>query len=452
MNYTLKDIAEMCGGTLHPQSDSGRVFTTVDSDSRKIKASTTLFAALRGDNFDGHSFVSALCKEGGALIDDPNYFCPNSILVESVKKALYTIAFRHRNEKLSGLKVLAVTGSVGKTTVKNMAALVMGAKYRVYKSAGNRNSLTGLPMEVLNIPTDTEWAVLEAGMSDPGEIAQISRLIKPNAAIITNIGHSHILAFGSREGICAEKLSIVDGMENSLLVMPNEPLIKNSTVCIDEAVYCGAQGCGCNACYKNVSEENGITEFTACYNDKETVIKLPASGIHNVQNALLCFTAGVRLGVEEEKAALALLDFVTEGNRQNIRQSNGIRVIADCYNASPESMAAALSVLKQSGGKRIAVLGDMLELGEHTEALHRGVGAVAAKSADIIICVGEAATYIADSALKNGFCAERLFTYPSSGYEDAAKQLVSLAGNGDTVLFKASNRTNIRKVMEVSGL
>ncbi len=452
MDYTLKEIAALCGGKLHPDSEERRVFTTVDSDSRKITDGKTLFAALRGDSFNGHSFARALCVNGGALIDDKSYFCANSILVDSVKSALYRIAIKHRAEKLPNLKVLAVTGSVGKTTVKNMAALVMGASYKIYKSAGNRNSLTGLPMEVLNIPQDAEWAVLEAGMSDPGEIAEISKLIKPTAAIITNIGHSHIMAFGSREGICAEKLSITEGMESSLLIMPNQQIIKDNIGAVDEAVYCSTEDSTCNAYVKDIKEENGVTSFVACYNGKETAVSLPASGIHNVQNALLCFTAGVRLGVDERVAAEALNAFATEGNRQNIRISGGVRVIADCYNASPESMAAALSVLKASSGKRVAVLGDMLELGDHSLSLHKGVGVVAASSADIIICVGAEALHIAEGAMENGFDEKLLFVYPSAEYEKAASKLMSLISVGDTVLFKASNRTNIRKVMEVSGL
>lgn len=452
MYYTLKEIAEKCGGKLHPQSDGTRVFTTVDSDSRLVKNSTTMFAAFKGDHFDGHVFVKALCEKGGAIIDDPKYFCPNSILVDNVKRSLYEIAIQHRREKLSGVKVLAITGSVGKTTVKNMAALVMGAGYKLYKSAGNRNSLTGLPMEVLNIPDGTEWAVLEAGMSDPGEIAQISKLITPSAAIITNIGHSHILAFGSREGICAEKLSITAGMEKSLLIMPDQAIIKNSGVVLDEAIYCSIEDKTASAYAENVSETSVGMRFTACYKGEKTEISLPAAGVHNVQNALLCFVAGVRLGVPATAAAAALEGFVTEGNRLNIRQSGGVRVIADCYNASPESMASALAVLKASGGKRIAVLGDMLELGKHSEQLHKGVGAVAAGAADVIICVGTEALHIATAAVNNGFGKESLFVYGPDEYEEAARMLLQTVKKGDTVLFKASNRTNIRKVMEVSGL
>lgn len=449
MNYTLNEIAELCGGVLHPDSEKNRLFTRIDSDSRKIVDPQTLFAALRGDSFDGHAFAAELCVRGGALVDDSRYHCPNSILVDSVKSALYRLALVHRSKRLPTLKVLAVTGSVGKTTVKNMAALVMGARYKTYKSAGNRNSLTGLPMEVLNIPADIEWAVLEAGMSDPGEIAEISRLIKPNAAIITNIGHSHILAFGSREAICAEKLSITAGMKKGLIIAPNEPLIKNSVGDIDEVIYCGS---GCDAYAEDIKQICGETEFTACYGGEKARVVLPAIGMHNVNNALLCFTAGVRLGVAADRAASALGAFVAEGNRQSIRQTGGVKVIADCYNASPESMAAALSVLGESGGKRIAVLGDMLELGEHSEKLHRLVGERAAKSADVIICVGSEAVHIAAAAKDAGFDENALFTYPSDAYPDAAKKLLSIVHGGDTVLFKASNRTNIKKVMEASGL
>ncbi len=452
MRYTLRELAELCGGTLCEGSRGDRVFTAVDSDSRAIKDSATLFAAFKGDNFDGHRFAAELCKEGGAIIDDPAYACPNAILVDSVKKALYKAAVRHRSEKLAGLKVLAITGSVGKTTTKNMAALVMGARYKLYKSAGNRNSLTGLPMEILNVPEDAEWAVLEAGMSDPGEISQISKLIKPNGAIITNIGHSHILAFGSREGICKEKLDIRAGMERAVLTMPDEELLINAVGGDPDSVFCSVKDGKQTAFAKDIRVEGEFTYFTACYKGKETQIKLPALGLHNVQNALLCFVSGVRLGVDEKDAATALEQFKVEGFRQNIRRTAGVTVIADCYNASPESMAAALSVLKGGTGKRIAVLGDMLELGSHAEKLHRIVGKAAASSADLLICVGEDAVYIADEALKNGLPKENLLIYSSKDYEKAAETLKQMVKEGDTVLFKASNRTNIRKVLELSGI
>jgi len=452
MRYTLSEIAEKCGGTLCPGSDGARVFTAVDSDSRAIKQSTTLFAAFRGDHFDGHRFAAELCVNGGAIIDDPAYSCPNAVLVKDVKSALYGFAMEHRTEKLNDLKVLAITGSVGKTTTKNMAALVMAAKYNTYKSAGNRNSLTGLPMEILNIPKDCEWAVLEAGMSDPGEIAQISKLIKPHAAIITNIGHSHILAFGSREGICDEKLSIVAGMESDMLTLPDEPLLQARCKDIKGAQFCSVSSDNVNAFVKNVSQTEKTTRFTVCYNGEETVVSLPALGMHNVQNALLCFVSGVRLGVPPKAAALALEGFAAEGFRQRIRTTNGVTVIADCYNASPESMGAALSVLKSGGGKRVAVLGDMLELGEHSVALHRKVGDVASTAADIMICVGTDAAHIAARAAECGFSAENIHVFSGEDYAAAASLLTQIIKGGDTVLFKASNRTNIRKVLEMTGL
>ncbi|MBE6677324.1 MAG: UDP-N-acetylmuramoyl-tripeptide--D-alanyl-D-alanine ligase [Ruminococcaceae bacterium] len=451
MEYTLNQIAELSGGRLHPQSIKDRLFTAVNSDSRLIKGADTLFAALRGDNFDGHSFVADMCVEGGAIIDDESRFCPNSILVPSVKEALYRLAAYHRNKELTELKVLAITGSVGKTTAKNMAHLTMEASFNCYKSAGNRNSLTGLPMEVLNVPKSCTHAVLEAGMSDPGEIAKISALIKPAAAVITNIGHSHILAFGSREGICKEKLSILEGMETDCITLPDDPLlIKNCNTA--GAVFCSVGDKSKEAYAENIEETAHGVEFTVCYGGKKTKIALPAYGIHNVMNALLVFVASCRMGADAEQSATALKDFATEGNRQNIRTTRGIKVIADCYNASPESMAAALGVLKTSGGKRFAVLGDMLELGEHAEKLHSLVGEKVPNSADVLICVGSDARYIAKSAAQKGMAEENIYLFPAAEYEKAAELLEKLIKAGDTVLFKASNRTNIRKVMEKTQL
>lgn len=452
MRYTLREIAEKCGGVLCEGSDGNRIFTTVNSDSRAIKSKDTLFAAFCGDNFDGHRFAAELCNEGGAIIDNPAYACPNAILVKDVKSALYTVAVQHRAEKLPNLKVLAITGSVGKTTTKNMAALVMASHYNVYKSAGNRNSLTGLPMEILNIPDDAEWAVLEAGMSDPGEISRISALIKPSAAIITNIGHSHILAFGSREGICEEKLSITAAMEKPFLVMPDEPLLISACGGKDGALFCSVAENSYDAYVENVTQTDSSTSFTVCYGGNKTAVTIPALGMHNVQNALLCFVCGVNLGVPADKAAKALEGFSVEGFRQNIRKSGGITVIADCYNASPESMKAALSVLGKGTGRRIAVLGDMLELGEHSHSLHRFVGEVAATAADTLICVGDFASSIAEGACAKGFSEENISLYQSDRYGEAAELLKSIVKEGDTVLFKASNRTNIRKVLELSGI
>ncbi len=452
MNYTLKEIALKCGGILCEGSDENRAFTTVNSDSRAIKSKSTLFAAFCGDNFDGHRFAAELCKEGGAIIDNPAYACPNAILVKDVKSALYTIAKQHREEKLPHLKVLAITGSVGKTTTKNMAALVMASHYKVYKSAGNRNSLTGLPMEILNVPEDTEWAVLEAGMSDPGEISKISKLIKPKAAIITNIGHSHILAFGSREGICKEKLSITAAMEKPILVMPDEPLLLSACKGAEGSLFCSVTENGYDAYVENVTQTEHSTSFTVCCEGVETKVTIPVLGIHNVHNALLCFVCGIRLGVPADKAAKALEGFAVEGFRQNIRKSGGVTVIADCYNASPESMKAALSVLGKGTGTRIAVLGDMLELGEHSASLHRFVGEAAADNTDTLICVGDFACHIAEGACAKCFPAENIRLYKNDEYMEAAELLKSIVKEGDTVLFKASNRTNIRKVLELSGI
>lgn len=452
MNYTLKEIADICGGVLSEGSDGTRRFSTVNSDSRLIKENSTLFAALKGDSFDGHSFVGRLAEVGGALIDNPDYLCPNVVLVPSVKKALYNLAQYHRERELKHLKVLAITGSVGKTTVKNMCGLIVPTTFQTYKSAGNRNSLTGLPMEVLNVPAFCTHAVLEAGMSDPGEIGQISDLIRPSAAIITNIGHSHILAFGSREGICREKLSITQGMEDICLTVPDGDLLIKHCATMPGVVICSLDDRGREAFADNIEETGFGTCFTACYAGKRTTVNIPTFGKHNVMNALLSFVAGVRLGVSEDKAAAALASFAAEGNRQAIRETRGIKVIADCYNASPESMAAALSVLKNSKGRRIAVLGDMLELGEHSETLHREVGKKTVDCTDILICIGDQSRYIAASAFGHGLPEVNIYNFAAEDYRDGAKLLLELLEPGDTVLFKASNRTNIRKVMEITAL
>ncbi len=452
MNYSLSEFAALCGGTLAPNSDGARRVDYIESDTRLIKGKSTLFAAFKGDHFDGHTFVADLCKNGGAIIDSPEFVCPNAIVTDSVKAALYRIAQHHRATETTKAKVLAVTGSVGKTTAKNMAYLVMSSYFDTYKSKGNRNSLTGLPMEVLNMPEHCTHAVLEAGMSLPGELEQISSLILPEAAIITTVGHSHIEAFGSREAICEEKLAILSSMQKKNLVAMAEPLLLAHKAELPDAVFCSVTDKSADAYAENIKTENGKTRFTVCFGGTRTECLLPALGEHNVANALLCVVAGIRLGVPEERAAGALEAFVSEGMRQNIHVTNGINVIADCYNASPESMKAALGVLAESAGTRYAVLGDMLELGSHSEKLHRMVGDAAADKTDVLFCVGSEAKYIAKAALEGGFDEEKLFLYESADYEKAAEHLLSLVKQGDTVLFKASNRTCVRKILEKTEL
>ncbi len=452
MYYSLNEFASLCGGTLCPKSNGDRRFDYIESDTRLIKDEGALFAAFKGDNFDGHSFVSELCKNGGAVIDNPDFACPNAILTKSVKSALYKAALHHRSTVTNNARVLAVTGSVGKTTAKNMAYLVMSSHFDTYKSKGNRNSLTGLPMEVLNMPETAEYAVLEAGMSLPGELAEISRLIRPEMAIITTVGHSHIEAFGSREAICEEKLSISAAMEKKNLVLMAEPMLLSHKASLPDAVFCSLTDKTAHAFAENIRAEDGKTRFTVRFEGIKTDCVLPALGRHNVANALLCIVAGIRLGVPAEKAAAALEGFVAEGMRQNIHTKNGITIIADCYNASPESMKAALGVLADGNGKRYAVLGDMLELGSHSEQLHRIVGEAVVGRVDVLFCVGAEAKHIAKAARENGMDAANIIFYESDAWEKAAEALVSSIAPGDTVLFKASNRTCVRKILEKTDL
>lgn len=452
MNYSLKELALLCGGKLCEGSDGERRFDYITSDSRNVRDEKSFFVAFKGDRFDGHAFAAEICKKGGAIIDDDNFVCPNAILVDNVKDALYRIALHHRQSVLSGVKVLAVTGSVGKTTVKNMAYLVMSSRYSTYKSPGNQNSLMGMPMAILNMDPECEWAVLELGMSERGEIERLSRLTRPNAAIITNIGHSHIVALGSREAIRDEKTDVRLGMtEDGVMVLNgDEPLLREKSY--GNALYCSVSDGGSDAFVRDLREDGCGTRFTACVNGSEAECFLPAFGRHNVQNALLCLCAGVACGVELGAAAAALEGFESEGNRQRIYVKDGVKVIADCYNASPESMKAALGVLSESEGKRYAVLGDMLELGDYAERLHRMVGAAAVGRCDRLFCVGRDAGFIADEAIKCGMMPEQISLFAADEKDAAAEALKSELKAGDSVLFKASNKTYIWKVMEKAGL
>jgi len=440
---TLQQAAAWCGGEIDPKYKD-ITFRGANNDTRKL-APGELFLALKGAR-DGHDFIPAALEKGAAAV-----LCTHAdgdfpaIVVEDVRLALGQIA---RQERLRlGCKVVAVTGSVGKSTTKEMIAAVLDSSYRISKTPANYNNDIGMPMSILAMPEDTEVAVLEMGMNHFGEIAYLSNIAKPDVAVIVNIGTMHIEHLGSMEGILQAKLEILEGMEKGGCVILNgdDPLLWNLHKTMSGITYFGVNN-GENQVLGGEIREQG-EELTFCVQKPEWLrITLPLQGMHYVGDALAAVAVGLQLRVLPERIAESLGSFRNMEGRQEIFQAGPYTVIKDCYNAGPESMAAALDVLSKRSGRRVAVLGEMLELGVCTAAEHYKVGRLAAERADVVLAYGPSSDRVLKGAITGGMPDTRV-----SAYTDRDKLVSALkqkAKPGDVFLFKGSHGMHMELILE----
>ena len=433
-------ISEIAIATAGTATCDGTV-TSICTDTRNI-LSDSLFIALRGDNFDGNDFVQAALDLNAAAAvcerEIPNITKP-IVVVKDTRKALLDIAAYYR--KKFDIPVVGVTGSVGKTTTKEMIYAVLSTKFKTLKNEGNLNNEIGLPKSVFMLDSSYEAAVLEMGMSGFGEISRLTKVASPSIGVISNIGISHIEKLGSKENILKAKLEILDGMEKNsiLLVNGDDELLKET----ENAIF---YGLGENCAYRAINFTNNEyeTELLIKYPNGEIKAKLPAIGIHNIYNALAAFAVGLLLGITPQMAADGLGDYIPTGMRQKINKTGGITVIEDCYNASPDSMNAAFSTLSliKGKGRAIAVLGDMLELGDYAREAHIQVGKNAYSSGvDKIFAYGEnARLYIEGAKSEKGSHFE--------DKEQLSEELYNQIKAGDAVLFKASRGMKLEEAME----
>lgn len=445
MELLLRKIANALGSELK----SDKIITRISTDSRDVDENT-LFFAIKGERFDAHDFAKSVEENGAAALvchKKVDVSCP-VIYVDDTKKALLDLASYYRN-KFKDLILIGLTGSVGKTTTKEMTACVMEQKYRTLKTEGNFNNEIGMPKTLFRLDESVECAVIEMGMSEFGEISALSNAALPNGAIISNIGVSHIENLGSRDGIFKAKTEMLEGLKKGGPLVLNGDDDKLSTVKNDDfnVIFFGIQNEKCDVRAVDIKEHDLQTDFTViCENGKQNVT-LPTVGIHNVYNALAAISIGLSFGVSLESAADGLKDYVPSGMRQRIKKVGNITFIEDCYNASPDSQKAALnSLCTVAKGRKIAVLGDMLELGSYTETAHRTVGEYAAeKKIDMLYTFGESSKYMADSARKCGLANVFEFTEK----ESLANALLSELKTGDTVIFKASRGVRLEEVFSI---
>lgn len=442
MKLSLREIAEALGAEL----DSDKIITRISIDSRDVDENT-LFFAIKGERFDGHDFVASVGERGvGAVVCHKEVSTKAPVIyVGDTKQAFLDLASYYRS-LFPDLLVVGLTGSVGKTTTKEMTACVMGRKYKTLKTEGNFNNEIGMPKTLFRLDGTYGCAVIEMGMSEFNEISVLSKAAKPDCAIITNIGVSHIENLGSRDGILKAKLEMLDGLPKGAPLFLNGDNDKLSTVKNDDykIVFFGIDNKNCEVTAENITEKELATEFTAVRGDIRQKITIPAVGIHNVYDALAAFAVGTEYGVEPEKIALGLCGYSPSGMRQRINEMNGVTFIEDCYNASPDSQRAGLnSLCSVAKGRKLAVLGDMLELGDYSETAHRAVGEYAAEcKIDALYTLGTNSRFMADSAEKAGLRAVYEFGDKKALTEALLKEL----RRGDTVLFKASRGMELEEV------
>jgi len=444
MEIGLDKIIEAVGGEGIPGADQLSV-TSVVIDSRKAVPGS-LFVAFAGENTDGHDYLTDCARRGAvAALVEREVPPPEGLAVIKVpctQLALQEIAAWQRR-RFPSLKVLGVTGSSGKTTTKEFIAGVIAQKYTVLKNKGNLNNEIGLPLTVFDIEPEHQWAVLEMGMSSLGEIRQLCKISLPSLGVITNIGEAHIERLGSREAIVQAKFELAENLvPPGAIVLNGDDLLLRQRAAqglpgVDKVIFYGLEE-GNDVRAVNVETDIQGSSFDLQWNGGRMRITLGLPGRHNVSNALAAFAVGLLLEIPPEHIAAGLAG--TRGEKRRLQQFavSGYTVIDDSYNANPDSVVRALEVLSSypPGQRRVAILGDMLELGEIASEKHRLIGAAAVTNGvELLIAVGAFAGDVRQGAVEAGLAEKAVHTLPSS---QAAAEAAALLQPGDIVLVKGS--------------
>ncbi len=440
-SLSASKIAEFCKGRL---AGADAAVCGISRDNREIKQGE-LFVALCGERFDGHDFALDAEKRGAAaaLVErELSALSIPQIIVSDTLTALSDMACGYLSEMRA--RRVCITGSVGKTTTKEMTASVLSAKYKTHKTEGNYNNNIGLPLTILNMEKSHEAAVLEIGTNHFGEILPLAKLASPEVAVITAIGDCHLEAFKTKEGVLKEKLTLLDGLaENGTAVLNgDDPYLWSMRDKIaHRTLWVGKSNSECDIFAKITYESADEMRFSLRDSDEEFIIN--CGGVHNVGNALLAIGVGRVLSLSDKQIAKGLYEFKNTGKRQLVYTIGGVTVIEDCYNANPDSMKAAISVLASSdaAGRRICVLGDMLELGENAESFHKEVGKAAGKVADALFVKGVFSASYAEGAGKE---KTRIF----ANSEEIATALCEYLRDGDVLLVKGSYGTKMWQVLD----
>ena len=444
MNYRASEIAKITNGTL---AGEDVVITGITKDSRTA-GKGDIFVALKGERFDAHDFVGQVAEAGAAaaLVERKVDADITQVIVKDVRLALGDIAREHcANSK--AIKV-AVTGSTGKTTTRDMTAAVLEAHFKgeVLKTQGNYNNDIGLPFTVTGLEEKHKAAVIEMGMNHFGEIEYLTNIVHPDIAVITNVGTAHIENLGSREGILKAKCEIFDGMKKDALKILNGDNDMLRTVKAENTYFFSVNENGGDIYASNIVK-NGLKGIGCTVNASlggkkiSFDINIPLPGIHNVSNALSAAAVGLHCGLTPDEIAAGIAAFVPTSGRMDIIDTPKYTVIDGAYNANPDSMSASLAVLKQAEGFKCAVLGDMLELGEYSDKMHAQVGRET-EGLDLVIAIGEHSKKICENT------SAKFLWYKNTDEFLKTLETSSVIPDGASVLVKASHSMGFKKIVD----
>ena len=440
---SVKEAAAILGGSLINEKNADEEILGVVIDSRKV-GKGAMFAALKGEHVDGHSYIAKAFELGAVCClaeYAPEGVSGSVIVVPDVAQAMKDLAEAYR--KRFDIPVIGIAGSVGKTTAKEMVAAVLSSKYNVLKTEKNLNNELGVPLTVFRMEPEHEAAVIEMGISDFGEMRRLAKIVRPTMAVYTLIGHAHLERLHDRNGVLRAKTEMVEFMpEDGTLFLNADDDLLASYECRQERVLYGLEP-DADVRAENLSYE-GLHGMSCdiVSGERRIHVNIPAYGKHMVYAALEGAAVGLKLGLSDNEIAAGIANYETVGRRASISDTGFITLVDDCYNANPDSVMCGIDSLSQSAGRKVCILGDMLEMGENREALHAQVGRYAAdKGTALLLCVGE---------LSRNTCkaAEGIDSLHFETNAELIKALPQLIRKGDTVLVKASHSMKFEEISE----
>ena len=437
---TLREVAAACRGELY--GDPGLIITSIATDSRKA-GEGSLFAAIKGGRVDGHRFIPMTAGQGAvcALCEEAPDCDIAYILVDSTLVALKGIAEYYRS--LFTIPFIGVTGSVGKTSTKEFISSVLSQKYRVHKTGGNFNNELGVPITLFGLEEYHEVAVIEMGISGFGEMTRLAKMVRPDISVITNIGCCHLENLGDRDGVLKAKTEMFTYLKDNGTIILCHDDDKLSTIEEYRGIKPIFYGTGDDEYRADNIVENGLDgiDCTLIHGDSRIDVTIPTMGRHNVLNALCAMAVGDKLGLTADEIRRGIESFENVGARNRVIKTDNYTIIDDCYNANPTSTKAGLDTLSKLKGRKIALLGDMKELGTDELSLHNEVGAYAKTlGIDVLIAVGELSKATAEGYGDGA--------HYFSDVESCIAALDGILQKGDTVLVKASHSMHFEKITE----
>ena len=433
IDFTINDIVRITGGVLHGEADGGAPVTGAVIDSRAA-GEGIMFCALKGERVDGHDYIASALAQGAACAlasRAPAGVSGPVIVVPDVQRAMAVLA-RETRERFPG-PVVGVVGSSGKTTTKEMCAAVLSEKYKTLRTEGNLNNELGVPLTLFRLDKSTEAAVVELGISDFGEMTRLGKMARPDIAVYTLIGRSHLNALHDLDGVLRAKTELLDEMRPDALIIVNGDDERLAALRPRQRMLSYGLGERCEVRALDVKWEGGV-RFTVARGERRFEVKIPAFGRHLVYSALAAAAVGMELGLSDAEIISGLANYAPVGRRARVIEAGGVTVVDDCYNSNPDSCEMAVESAAGLGGRLVCVLGDMLNLGPDSDKMHKEVGDAARRHGALLLTCGESSRSMGGEHFVS---REALIS--------AVKERVR---PGDTVLIKASNAMRFDEVTE----